>query len=72
MTAWPVVRSYQSRLRSSVTSPSWTIRLPDRSSGSRLAALFPPQPQQGRLVGAHDDPGVGAADEAAAQTVLLS
>jgi len=31
-----------------------------------LAALFPPQPDQGGLVIAHDDPGVGAADKAAA------
>ena len=30
----PVVRSYQCRFRCSVASPSWTIRLPDRSSGS--------------------------------------
>ena len=28
-----------------------------------LAALFLPQPDQGRLVAAHDDAGVGAADE---------
>ena len=31
-----------------------------------FAALFPPQPQQGGLVVAHDDPGVRAADEGAA------
>src|SRR5215831_21390060 len=30
----PVLRSYQERLSSSVTAPSCTIRLPDRSSGS--------------------------------------
>ena len=34
--------------------------------GLDLAALFPPQPQQGGLVVAHDDPGVRAADEVAA------
>ena len=34
VTTWLVLRSYQCRLRSSVTTPSWTIRLPDRSSGS--------------------------------------
>jgi hypothetical protein len=28
-----------------------------------LAALFSPEPQQGLLVLAHDDPGIGAADE---------
>ena len=31
-----------------------------------LAALFPPEPDQGGLVPSHDDPGVGAADEGAA------
>ena len=31
-----------------------------------LAALLPPQPHQGGLVIAHDDPGVRAADEVAA------
>ena len=31
--------------------------------GLDLAALFPPEAQQGRLVIAHDDPGVRAADE---------
>src|SRR5262249_16893134 len=30
----PVLRSYQERLSSSVTTPSCTIRLPERSSGS--------------------------------------
>ena len=42
------------------------MRLPDRSSGLDLAALLPPKPQQGLFVGAHDDPGVGAADEGTA------
>src|SRR6266404_147370 len=32
-TVRPVLRSYQVRLRSSVTFPSCTMRLPDRSSG---------------------------------------
>ena len=31
-----------------------------------LAALLPPQPEQGGFVVAHDDPGVRAADESAA------
>ena len=31
---WPVLRSNQWRLRGSVTTPSWTMRLPERSSGS--------------------------------------
>src|SRR6266571_388424 len=34
VTTCPVLRSYQSRFRSSVTRPSWTIRLSERSSGS--------------------------------------
>ena len=34
LTTCPVVRSYQCRFRCSVASPSWTDRLPDRSSGS--------------------------------------
>jgi hypothetical protein len=34
LTVSPVLNSYQRRLRSSVTEPSWTTRLPDRSSGS--------------------------------------
>ena len=63
MTTWPVFRSNQCRLRSSVTSPRWTMRFPDRSSGVGFAAFFPPKPEQGCFVGAHDDPGVGAADE---------
>ena len=43
------------------------MRLPDRSSRLDLAALFPPQPQEGGLIVAHDDPGVRAADERAAK-----
>ena len=31
-----------------------------------LAALFPPQPEQGGLIVAHDDPGVRAADKVTA------
>ena len=30
-----------------------------------LAPFLPPQPHQGDLIAAHDDPGVGAANEAA-------
>ena len=32
--AWPVLRSYQRRLRSSVTVPSWATRFSERSSGA--------------------------------------
>src|SRR5207302_1759396 len=28
-----------------------------------LAAFLPPEPHQGRLIGAHYDPGIGSADE---------
>ena len=66
VTTWPVLRSYQCRLRCSVTTPSWTIRLRGQVLGLDLAALFPPEPEQGGLVVAHDDPGVRAADEGAA------
>ena len=37
--------------------------------GLDLAALFPPEADQGRLVVAHDDPGVRAADELTAVMV---
>ena len=36
-----------------------------------LAPLFLPEPDHGGLVGAHDDPGVGAADEGAAAARVL-
>jgi hypothetical protein len=31
--------------------------------GFNLASLFPPQPDQRRLITAHNDPGIRAADE---------
>src|SRR5215467_13702744 len=34
VTRLPVLHSYQIRLSSSVAAPSWTMRLPDKSSGS--------------------------------------
>jgi hypothetical protein len=58
--ACPVLRSYQTGLRSSVATPSWTMRF------AELAPLLLPQPDQGLLVLPHDDPGIGAADEVAA------
>jgi hypothetical protein len=36
-----------------------------RISPSLLATLFPPEPEQGLVVLAHDDPGIGAANEMA-------
>ena len=46
----PVLRSNQCRLRGSVTSPSWTMRLSGEVLRLGLAAFLPPQPQQGGLV----------------------
>ena len=66
MTTRPVLRSYQVRLSASVATPSWTMRLSLKVLRLDLAALFLPEPDQRRLVGAHDDPRVRAADEAAA------
>ena len=37
-----------------------------------LASFLPPQPHQGDLVIAHDDPGVGAADEGAAVSICVA
>ena len=39
--------------------------------GLGLAAFLPPKPEQGRFVGAHDDPGVGAADESATVDLIV-
>ena len=58
-----MLRSYQVWLSASVATPSWTMRLPDQILRLGLAALFLPEPDQRRLVGAHDDPGVRSADE---------
>src|SRR5215472_416264 len=62
-TVRPVLRSYQFRLRSSVTLPSCTVRLPERSLRADLSSLLAPEPYESSLVGAHDHPGIGAADE---------
>ena len=40
------------------------MRLPDRSSGSASPRFLAPEADQGGFITAHDDPGVGAADEA--------
>ena len=45
--------------------PSCTMRLPDRSSGSASPRFLAPEADQGGFIAAHDDPGVGAADESA-------
>ena len=60
------------RFRASVTTPSWTIKVPRQVFGLDLTALFPPQSDQRRLIRAHDDPGVRAADEEPALGRLLA
>src|ERR1700745_2276685 len=73
VTACPVLRSYQSRFSGSVTTPSWTRRLSERSCGSLAPPPLPPQERQERwLVVPHDDAGVRAADERTAIDVLTS
>ena len=62
---WPELSSYQRRLRSSVHQAELDDQDGRQVRGSRLAPLLLPEPQQGLLVLAHDDPGVGAADEVA-------
>ena len=66
MTAWPVLRSYQSPIERLGHDPELDDEVGGQVLGLDLAALFPPEAEQGGLVVAHDDPGVGAADEAAA------
>ena len=39
-------------------------QIPRQILGLNLAPLLPPKPQQRTLIIAHNDPGVGAADEA--------
>ena len=69
---WPVLRSNQCRLRGSVTTPSWTMRLPERSSGSTSPRFSRHRRRSAAFVIAHDDPGVGAADEALAVSSIPS
>src|ERR1700720_1676223 len=63
-TVCPVLRSYQCRLSASVTTPSWTMRLPERVLRPRFAPFLAPELDEGAFIVAQDDPGVGAADEA--------
>jgi hypothetical protein len=60
--ARPVLRSYHWRLRSSVTKPSWTIRLVERPLRTDFATFLLPLAHRGFFVPAHDDAGVGAVD----------
>ena len=43
--------------------PKLGNEVPRQVLGLDLTPLLPPQPHQGGLVAAHDDPGVGAADK---------
>ena len=61
----PVLASYQRRLSSSVTDPELDDEIAGQILWLDLAALFPPEPEQGILIIAHDDPGVRAADKVA-------
>ena len=63
---WPVLRSYQRRLSSSVDAAELDDEVAGEVLGLDLAALLPPEPEQGGFVVPHDDPGVRAADEGAA------
>ena len=70
-TVCPVLRSYQCRLRGF----GHQAELDDEVAGQvlrlDLASFLPPEPEQGGFVAAHDDPGVGAADEGGAALGIL-
>ena len=61
MTAWPVLRSYQSPIERLGHDPELDDEIGGQVLGLDLAALFPPEAEQGGFVVAHDDAGVGAA-----------
>src|SRR4051794_12719068 len=46
-------------------TPSWTMRLPDKSSGSHLAALLLPQANESGLIIPHDDARIRTTHEVA-------
>ena len=58
VTTCPVLRSYQCRLRASVASPELDDEVAGEVLRLGLAALLPPEAEQGGFVVAHDDPGV--------------
>ena len=65
-----MLRSNQWRLRGSVTTPSWTMRLPERSSGSTSPRFSRHRRRSAVLVIAHDGPGIQAADELASINIF--
>src|SRR6516225_3323827 len=67
VTGWPVLRSYQARLSSSVAAPSCTMRLPDRSSG----AASPRFSRQRRTSAASSEPMMIRASEPPMKLRLL-
>ena len=60
----PVVRSYHCRFRGSVASPKLDDEIVGQVFRLGLAPFLAPEAEQSGLVVPHDDPGVGAADEA--------
>jgi hypothetical protein len=60
---WPELRSNQWRLRGSVTNPELDDEIAGEVLGLDLAALFPPEANEGGLVIAHDDASIGTANE---------
>ena len=64
-TVCPVLRSNQCRLRASVNEPELDDEVAGQVLRLGLAPFLAPQAHQGGFIVAHDDAGVGAADEAA-------
>ena len=66
MMAWPVLASF---IPAPIEVLGHQAELDDEVAGEVLrldfAPLLLPQAQESRFIGAHDDPGVGAADELA-------
>ena len=63
VTTRPVLRSYQAPVERLGGDAELDDEIVAQVLGFDFAALFPPQADQRRLVGAHNDPGVRAADE---------
>ena len=63
---WPVLASIPAPIEVLGHDPELDDEVAGEVLWLDLAALLPPKPEQGILIIAHDDPGVGAADEVAA------
>ena len=66
MTRWPELRSYQDRLSSSVAQPELHNEVAGQVLWLSLAALLLPKADEGRLIAAHNNSRVRAADERSA------